>query len=275
MRPLLTGTLTTPAGWHLTAWAEPGNAAVPMQDALHCSHPRPGLLRVAAIDGCTPMPQTPTIAGVNGATYAAHFADGALYEHDPVPDLLRRINEHLFQLGPDLIPAARPSATAAAAELTWRDGSLRVDAWATGDAQVWVRELSGWRLLVGGPGCLPETTQAWATRLEALKATGTEITRLRQLEAEFFRDPGLFVRHTSLGRFERLRIQHESAHALEVVCATDGALLDAHALEDLDGWMEGLRVHEARGVARLKACDDLAVLRVSHDSVAPRAVSRD
>jgi hypothetical protein len=233
-----------------------------MQDALHWSMQN-GKLRIAAIDGCTPMIQTPEIAGANGASYAAALTNAALHAGGLVPELLEQVNAHLYELGPQLVAAARPSATAAVAEITGGEGFMYVDAWAAGGAQTWVLTADGWEMLVGGSSCAVATKEEWAPRRDALKASGLPFVELQQLEAEFYDNPALFVNHTPLGRFESLVLQHRSARAQAVVCATDGALLTAERLDDLDGWIMKLRDVEAQGVARLKATDDLAVVAVT------------
>lgn len=246
----------------MRCWTEPGSLDVAMQDALHWSM-HDGTLRVAAIDGCTPMSQTPEIAGANGASYAASLADAALHSSTPVSEILTEVNAHLYRLGPDLVAAARPSACAAVAEVTAIGGQLSIQAWAAGDAQVWIRTVAGWEMIVGGSSCAPETKALWAPQRDALKASGLPFSELQQLEAKFYDDPSLFVNHTPLGRFEHLVLQHRTATATAIVCATDGALLNADVLDDLDGWIECVRDVEAQGVARLKATDDLAVISVS------------
>jgi hypothetical protein len=243
-------------------WTEPGSLDVAMQDALHWSM-RDGTLRVAAIDGCTPMSQTPEIAGANGASYAAALAAAALHSSTPVPEILTAVNAHLYRFGPDLVAAARPSACAAVAEVTAIGGQLSVQAWAAGDAQVWVRSESGWEMIIGGSSCAPETKALWAPQRDALKASGLPFSELQQLEAKFYDDPSLFVNHTPLGRFQHLVLQHRTATATAVVCATDGALLNPDVLDDLDAWIRDVRDIEAKGVARLKDTDDLAVLAVN------------
>ena len=233
-----------------------------MQDVVHCSA-HGETLRIAAIDGCTPMAQTPQVGGANGASYAAALTDAALRSPGTVPALLNQVNTHLYRLGPDLVAAARPSACAAVAEVTSHDGVLAVGAWAAGDAQVWVLTEAGWEMLVGGSSCAPETKDVWAPRRDDLKASGLSFVELQQLEAEFYDDPSLFVNHTPLGRFEHLLLQYRTTRATGVVCATDGALLNADVLGDLDAWIRDVRDVEAQGVPRLKATDDLAVVAVS------------
>ena len=263
MRPLLTSSALAAEGCTLRCWTEPGSLTAPMQDAVHYSVPRSGVLRVAAIDGCTPMRGTPRVAGVNGATYA-------------VPDLLERVNAHLAALAPDGLAAARPSGASAGVEVTPRRGRLEVEAWAAGDAQVWVRgdaEQGGWRLAAGGSGCAPEVGARWAALRKAYQADGLAFDELQQREAVFFGDPSLFIHHTPLGRFPQLRLQHRRARGSEVVVATDGALLSADMLgalrgrrsaaEGLDDWVAEVRAVEARGVPRLKTTDDLAVVAIA------------
>jgi hypothetical protein len=265
MRPLLSSTTTTAGPLIVSCWTEPGSLDVAMQDAVHWST-HGDVLRVAAIDGCTPMAQTPRIGGANGASYAAALTAAALHSSDTVPDILEQVNYHLYQLGPELVAAARPSACAAIAEITSQEGVLYVQAWAAGDAQIWVRTATGWEMLVGGSSCAPETKAVWAPRRDQMKASGLPFAELQQLEAEFYDNPLLFVNHTPLGRFEHLLVQHRAATATAVVCATDGALLSADALDDLDAWVLAVRDVEARGVARLKATDDLAVISVRRRS---------
>lgn len=262
MRPLLSSTTATAGPFTLACWTEPGSPDVAMQDALHWSM-HGETLRIAAIDGCTPMAQTPQVGGANGASYAAALTAAALHTAGAVEEILGSVNAHLYQLGPTLVAAARPSACAAVVDVTAHESALAVRAWAAGDAQVWVRTVMGWDMLVGGSSCAPETKAAWAPRRDALKASGLPFPELQQLEAEFYDDPSLFVNHTPLGRFEHLLLQHRVATATAVVCATDGALLSADVLDDLDGWIELVRDVEAKGVARLKATDDLAVITAS------------
>lgn len=263
MRPLLSCTKTTAGPLTVSCWTEPGSLDIAMQDALHWSV-HGATLRVAAIDGCTPMEQTPSVGGANGASYAAALTSAALHSGDIVPDILARVNAHLYRLGPELVAAARPSACAAVAEITAHEEMLTVHAWAAGDAQIWVRATTGWEMVVGGSSCAPETKAEWAPRRDQLKAAGLPFAELQQLEAEFYDNPALFVNHTPLGRFEHLLVQHRVVAATAVVCATDGALLSANVLDDIDAWIHGVRDVEARGVARLKATDDLAVISVRH-----------
>ena len=262
MRPLLSSTTLETGPFALSCWTEPGSLDVAMQDSLHWSMYN-ATLRIAAIDGCTPMLQTPEIGGANGASYAAALADAALHTRASVPEILNRVNAHLYGLAPDLVAAARPSACAAVVEVTAREHMLTVNAWAAGDAQVWVLNGTGWELLVGGSSCAPETKALWAPRRDALKASGLPFGELQQLEAEFYDDPALFVNHTPLGRFEHLLLQHHTITTTAVVCATDGALLSPSVLDDLAVWMHVVRDVEARGVSRLKATDDLAVIAVT------------
>ena len=49
------------------------SASEVMQDAACVTLLPDGVLRVAAVDGCTPSLETPEVAGVNGATYAANL----------------------------------------------------------------------------------------------------------------------------------------------------------------------------------------------------------
>jgi hypothetical protein len=251
---------TQAAGCTVTAWAEPASPDTPMQDATHWSaHDHGAVLRVAAIDGCTPMRQTPTVAGVNGASYAATLTAAALAEPAAVPDVLAGVNAHLVALAPDLVAAARPSATVAAANIrASRDGRLHVDVWVGGDAQVWAEDAAGWRLVAGGSSCAPETGARWRPQREALQRAGVPFADIQQAEAEFYNDPDLFVHHTPVGRFPQLRLQHRTLRCNAVVCATDGALLHP----DLPGWLAQVRDVEGRGVARLKPRDDLAVVHI-------------
>jgi hypothetical protein len=209
MRPLLSRTTSSVGPLAITCWTEPGRLDVAMQDAVHLGL-RGKTLRVAAIDGCTPMVQTPQVGGANGASYAAALTDAALRSSNTVPVLLDQVNAHLYHLGPDLVAAARPTACAAVAEITTHVHLLDVQAWVAGDAQVWVRTEAGWEMLVGGSSCASETKAAWVPRRDELKASGIPFTELQQLEAEFYNDPALFVNHTPLGRFEHLLLQHHA-----------------------------------------------------------------
>lgn len=86
---------------------------------------------------------------VGGASYAAALTAAALHSGDSFPDVLRQVDSHLYQLGPELVVAARPSACEIVAEVTMLGGALTVHAWAGGDTQIWVCTEAGWGMLVG------------------------------------------------------------------------------------------------------------------------------
>ena len=259
MRSRLFSAVQQTGPFTLHSWAEPANTE--MQDALAVAV-FDDRVRIAAIDGCTPMRQTPTVAGVNGATYAAHLLAGAMLSDRPVADILRECNEHLVELGADVTPCARPQACVAVAEVITRADGLYVRCWAAGDAQLWVRQATGWALVAGGGSTAPETRARWRPQREALRAAGMSFDELQQAEAEYFADRTLYVNHTPIGRFQDLGVQAVDTTGVAVTAATDGALLNPAALDHLETWIAGLRDVERAGVDRLKATDDLAVIRL-------------
>jgi hypothetical protein len=235
-----------------------------MQDA-HVAVALPsGVVRIAAIDGCTPTPHTPTVAGVNGATYAAGLLAGALLADRPAADVLREVNAHLAGIGGGWLPGHRPQASVVVADVVARDGQLEYSAWAAGDCELWVADGS-WRQVAGGACTSDATRAAWADKLVALRERGATFDELYAAECEHFADAALYVNHTPVGRFPQLVVSHASGVADELVAATDGALLDAGRCGDVAGAVADVRDRERAGGSgsRLKASDDLTVVYVA------------
>lgn len=105
--------------------------------------------------------------------------------------------------------------------------------------------------------------------------TGTDPEEIRLEETRRFASIEEYDKHTPVGRFERLKIQHVSFVADELVLATDGALFGysaqnngstPHTPVDPEAWVKSLREWEASSVSvrhsRIKKIDDAALAHV-------------
>lgn len=260
MRALLATTTLKAANCDIRAWSEPGEINTPMQDSLHWSLHANRILRLAAIDGCTPMEASPQTAGVNSGTYAAALINAALGEKKPVPTILAETNSHLVGLAPKTIAAARPSATVAAVDLENREEILHATLWVGGDAQIWALIDTEWELVGGGSGCSHETKETWQRKKENYQKAGMSFNEIQQKEAEHYNNPDLFIHHAPIGRFAAIKLQKRQLTCKEIIVATDGALLQKHACRNLETWIKNVREIESRGVSRLKPKDDIAII---------------
>ena len=86
-------------------------------------------VRICAIDGCTPVAQTPSVAGVNGASYAAGLLSYALLEPSDVTGIIESCNAHLYALGEHVSARSRPQASVAVVDLfPHKSGGFRLAA---------------------------------------------------------------------------------------------------------------------------------------------------
>lgn len=218
-------------------------------------------VRICAIDGCTPVARTPSVAGVNGASYAAGLLSYALLDPSDVTGIIESCNAHLYALGEHVSARSRPQASVAVVDLfPHKSGGFRLECYAAGDAEVWAPSQGVWDLVCGGSGVDPLVRDTWLARMQTLREQHATPDELRHLEDELFSDPSVWVHHTPVGRFANVRIQHRSLVAPALVVATDGALLDPGAFEDLPSWVALLRERDQVVTTRIKRSDDLTII---------------
>jgi hypothetical protein len=253
--------VTACAGWQVESWEQPSGQAGSQDAKLVWSDPTTGRLRLAAVDGVTPSLRCRSVAGVDGAMYAAAIARLALQRTDVALDeCVLGANRHLHD--PSLVRSRdQMQACVTAADLS-PDGHIEVIR--AGDCEAWARTEQGWVALGTGTALTDDVAVRWA-RWQCRNST---IDRDRRHDAEErFLGRREAWTSTALGRFAAPVLQRFSADGvLELVLASDGARLSEDVLDDLPAWLEQLRGWEARrshlGRAAEKRHDDVTVLRL-------------
>jgi hypothetical protein len=251
----------TALGWQVEAWEESSGDAPASQDSqLVLPDPGGRRLRVAVLDGVTPTSDTPRVAGVDGAMYAAGVARLALQDLSrPLEDCVLAANAHLFAAG---VAHSRDQAQTCVTAADIRpDG--RVDVVRAGDCDAWARVAGGWVALGTGSALTPVVASEW----DRWQRDHPAVTRAERHTAE----EALLGRRsawtsTAVGRFAQPTVRRYSvAGVTELVLASDGARLSPRVLDRLDGWLGRLRAWEShRGaIAGEKVHDDVTVLRIT------------
>ena len=89
-------TVTAAAGWDIDCWEQASGSAASQDAQLVWPDPRGQRLRVAVLDGVTPSRGCRTVAGVDGAMYAAAVARLALQHAErPLDECVLAANRHL------------------------------------------------------------------------------------------------------------------------------------------------------------------------------------
>jgi hypothetical protein len=253
--------VTASAGWQVESWEQPSGRAGSQDANLVWPDPATGRLRVAAVDGVTPSLRCRTVAGVDGAMYAAAVVRLALQRTDAGLDqCVLAANGHLHDR---TLARSRDQmqACVAAADI-FPDG--RVEVVRAGDCEVWARTEQGWVSLGSGTALTPDVAAEWA---EWQRCHPTVSRDVRHDAEERFLGRRQAWTSTALGRFASPILQRFVADGvLELVLASDGARLSEPVLDDLPSWLGGLRDWEARrselGRAAEKVHDDVTVLRL-------------
>lgn len=244
--------------WAIDIWSGAASSGARNQDTWLIDERPGGALRLAAIDGVTPMAQTPDALGLDGAVWAAQMLRTALLAPDDLPTCLQRAHAAIHR--PDIHPArARPAAGIAACDLA-PDGALHLVR--ASDVEAWLGTGDTWRPLMEGP----RYTAPVARESEALVKKGLPREAFLAAEADLVDDPGAW-QSPPVGFFATL--PHRNVRITPpwdaLVLASDGALLDEIRLGDLDQWLGGdLRRSEValRRGSQAKARDDVTVIRV-------------
>jgi hypothetical protein len=204
--------------------------------------------------------------------YAAAVARLALQHGErSLDDCVLAANRHLHDR--TLGRSRDQTQTCVTAADVFPDG--RVELVRAGDCDAWARTAAGWTPLGRGSALTPPAAAAW----EDWQRRNAGVSREHRHDAEeaFLGRPEAWE-STAVGRFARPSVRRFSlAGVSELVLASDGARLPQHALEDVPGWLAGLRGWERQrpglGLAGEKRHDDVTVLRISRARMAPALVA--
>jgi hypothetical protein len=141
----------------------------------------------------------------------------------------------------------------------------RVEVVRAGDCEAWARTAAGWQRLGTGTALTPAVEVAWQ-RWQDRNPRADRDSR-HDAEERFLGRAEAWT-STALGRFAQPVLHAFSLRGVtELVLASDGARLSKRALDDLGGWLVGLREWERRRTqlcrAAEKAHDDVTVVRLT------------
>lgn len=218
-------------------------------------------LRVAAIDGVTPHPDSELKVGCDTAVYAAALVRLALHSRVPLPAALENANETLHVRAANVWMI--PRATVAVADIgEYATGVIRA-----GDCAAFARNGDAWKPL------FPELVSPTEMRKRIAEIGEVSMDELMRMLKETGRDadPLPFDERATVavGTFPDLHPQQAEIPSGwdELVLASDGARLDPHRVRDLEQWLADLREWEKTGgdgtVEPWKPHDDVTVVRVA------------
>jgi hypothetical protein len=254
-------TVTASLGWRVQAWEQPCGRGASEDAQLVWPDPGGGWLRVAVLDGVTPTRACRGVVGVAGAMYAAAVTRLALQRPGSgLRECVLAANEHLHDRG---LARSRDQAQACVtAADVYPDG--RVVLVRAGDCEAWARTARGWVALGSGSALSAPARVAWDEWQE--RHPGASRALRHAGEEGVLGRPEAWT-SSAVGRFARPVLRGFSlAGVSELVLASDGARLSERVLEDLPGWIGGLRgfererAHLARAGEKLH--DDVTVLRL-------------
>ena len=254
-------TVTSALKWTIESWEQPSGSEASQDAELLWPHPSGTFLRVAVLDGVTPSAACRTVAGVPGAMYAAAVARLAL-QH-PQHTLTECALEANGVLHDARLGRSRDQMqTCVTAADVYPDG--RIEVLRAGDCEAWARTDDGWVELGCGTALTEYAEAAWSDWQH--RHPGVDRATRHEGEERFLGHVQAWT-STALGRFATPKLERYTVHgARELVLASDGARLSEAVLEDLPGWLGGLRGWErSRSQLRLaagKVHDDVSVLRL-------------
>lgn len=256
-RPML-ALHATSGGYQVEIWADTNPMLAVSQDGWLLSELPGRQLRLAVLDGVTPLSPETWQLGLDQAAWAAQTTRAALHAAAPLAECIGAAHSAIYQEA--LTPYARPRTGLAALDLR-PDGSASLAV--VSDCQAWVGRAGSWTDLGASDMLVPEARAAFI-ELVARKST-LSFDEFINAEAELLADPAMWTRH-GVGQFEQVTPLLVEIDAWdELVLATDGALLNEERLQNLPQWLAGLRSWEqeqAAAIERFKASDDLSVIRV-------------
>jgi hypothetical protein len=260
-------TVTEIMGWRIETWEQPAGAAASHDSQLVWPDPASARLRVAVIDGVTPTRHCRSVVGVPGAMYATAVARLALQRPaDALADSLLSANRHLHD--PAITRSRDQAQACVTAADVFPDG--RVEVVRAGDCEAWAGTSDGWVPLGSGTAVSAPTDAAW----EDWQSRHPHASRDERHDAEehFLGRPQAWT-STALGRFEQPAIRTFTLEGVnELVLASDGARLSERRLDDLPGWIGGLREWERERAGQRRAAekihDDVTVVRLTRGRAA-------
>jgi hypothetical protein len=253
--------VTACSGWQVESWEQPSGRAGSQDAKLVWPDPALGRLRVAAVDGVTPSLRCRTVAGVDGAMYAAAIVRLALQRTDAALDrCVLAANSHLHD--PALARSRDQTQACVTAVDVFADGHVEVVR--AGDCEAWARTEEGWVALGTGSALTPAVVAEWADWQRRNAGIGRDVRH--DAEERFLGRRDAWT-STALGRFASPVLQRFAADGvLELVVASDGARLSERVLDDVPSWLGELRDWEDQrahlGWAAEKVHDDVTVLRL-------------
>jgi hypothetical protein len=239
-------------------WADTNPALAVSQDSWLLTELPGDVVRVAALDGVTPVVEGEWRLGLDQAAWAAQMTRAALHADKSLESCLLAAHEAVFDAA--IVPYRNRPQTGVVAADVRSDGTVQVAA--LYDCEAWVRSGDIWSEIPGGDMLIP-SAQASFSDLVARKA---ELTRkeFNRAETELLSDPAMWSRK-GVGQFDQITpVVVEVSECDEIVLATDGGLLDEDRLARLPEWLAELRAWEqqAKQLGRFKKTDDVTVLRV-------------
>jgi hypothetical protein len=254
-------TVTEIMGWQIETWERPAGDAASHDSQLVWPDPAAPRIRVAVIDGVTPTRRCRSVVGVPGAMYAAAVARVALQRPaGTLADSLLAANRHLHDRS---IGRSRDQAQACVTAADVFPGG-RIEVVRAGDCEAWACTTGGWVPLGSGTALSAPVDAAW----EEWQRRHPHVSRDERHDAEErFLGRREAWTSTALGRFQQPAIPAFSLEGVQqLVLASDGARLDERALDELPGWIAGLRAWERERAGRRRAAekvhDDVTVVRL-------------
>jgi hypothetical protein len=240
-------------------WSEKSPDASCNQDSYLIDERSDGL-RLAVLDGVTPMTPEPWRLGLDRARYAAEMVRAALLANCSVKEAAEEAHRLIYR--PE-IPSYRdqPMTALVAADVAPSGDWSRVSIY--GDCEAWVRRSGDWQMLDAGDTLHPLARQGY----QGLVARRDEMSfrELRVAEGELLADES-YWRRTCIGQFEAIQCADFALVEWEaLVLASDGALLNPERIHRLDEWLGELREWEngPENTRRFKRRDDVTVLRLN------------
>ena len=242
-------------------WSEKSPDAVSSQDSYLIDERQQGL-RLAVLDGVTPMTPEPWRLGLDRARYAAEITRAVLLADVPLKQALDLAQVELYR--PEIANSRERSYTGVVAV------DVPLDAkgdWAQViialDCEAWAYQKGHWQVLDPGDMLQPAARQAF----QDLVATKDKLDfeKLLAAESKLLGDENCW-RRTGVGQFEAVQTATFAISGWQrLVLASDGARIDARRLERLGGWMSELRGWEESNEdpERYTRHGDVTVLRLN------------
>lgn len=216
-------------------------------------------VRLAAIDGVTPLPITPSRLGLDGAVFAAQLVRTALQSPEPIEQAARRANEALHD--PDLRHVrGQSSATMIAADIT--EGAVELVRGA--DCAAFVLRDGRWQALFVGDARRPEVADVWRRWLN--ENPDVDWLAKQEQQNEIWGRPEAW-QSSPVGYFPQPFFEQATLEwpFQALIMTTDGAELNEARCADLEGWLDGLCAHghRTRETPTAPGHGDLTVLRLT------------